>query len=53
LSGSGCAAAGKQLLKPADPKRGAGSLFGLAIAPGGTGIYFVDDGTNSLRLLRR
>jgi hypothetical protein len=46
--------AGKQLLlKPADPKSGAGSLFGLAIAPGGTGIYIVDDGTNSLRLLRR
>jgi hypothetical protein len=35
---------------PADP--GAGTLFGLAVAPGGTGIYFVDDGSNTLNLLR-
>ena len=34
---------------PADP--GAGTLFGLAVAPGGTGIYFVDDGSNTLNLL--
>jgi hypothetical protein len=44
--------AGKQVfLKGADSKSGAGSLFGLTIAPGGKGIYFVDDGTNTLRLL--
>jgi hypothetical protein len=44
--------AGKQVtVKPADAKSGAGSLFGLAIAPGGKGIYFVDDGNNTLRLL--
>jgi len=34
---------------PADP--GAGTLFGLAITPDGTGVYFVDDGTNTLNLL--
>lgn len=27
---------------------GAGALFGLAIAPGRSGVYFVDDGTNTL-----
>jgi predicted lipoprotein with Yx(FWY)xxD motif/sugar lactone lactonase YvrE len=44
---------GKQLIaQPADPKVGAGSLFGLAVAPGGGGVYFVDDGENTLRLLR-
>jgi hypothetical protein len=43
---------GKQLLaRPADPKVGAGSLFGLAVAPAGNGLYFVDDGENTLRLL--
>jgi hypothetical protein len=30
---------------------GAGSLFGLALAPGGHGVYFVDDGNNTLDLL--
>lgn len=30
---------------------GAGTLFGLAVRPGGTGIYFVDDGDNTLDLL--
>jgi hypothetical protein len=34
---------------PADP--GAGTLFGLAVVPGGSGVYFVDDGTNTLNLL--
>jgi hypothetical protein len=32
-------------------KGGAGTLFGLAIAPGGLGVYFVDDGNNTLNLL--
>jgi len=27
---------------------GNGTLFGLAVAPGGTGVYFVDDGENQL-----
>ncbi len=29
---------------------GAGTLFGLAIAPGGNGIYYVNDGNNTLAL---
>jgi arylamine N-acetyltransferase len=32
-------------------KTGAGSLFGLVIAPEDKGIYFVDDGENALNLL--
>jgi hypothetical protein len=44
--------AGKQLIaQPADAKVGAGSLFGLLVAPAGGGVYFVDDGENTLRLL--
>jgi hypothetical protein len=31
---------------------GAGTLFGLAIAPNGAGVYFVDDGNNTLNVLR-
>ncbi|SRR5579884_1506185 len=31
--------------------QGAGTLFGLAVAPGGHGVYFVDDGDNSLDIL--
>jgi DNA-binding beta-propeller fold protein YncE len=30
---------------------GAGALFGLAIAPNNKAVYFVDDATNTLRLL--
>ena len=30
---------------------GSGALFGLAVAPQGSGVYFVDDITNFLRLL--
>jgi hypothetical protein len=29
---------------------GFGALFGLAVAPGGSGVYFVDDDTNTLDL---
>jgi hypothetical protein len=44
--------AGQQVVvRTADKKTGAGSLFGLAIAPEGNGIYFVDDGENTLNLL--
>ncbi len=32
---------------------GAGTLFGLAIAPHHQGVYFVDDGSNTLNLLGR
>jgi sugar lactone lactonase YvrE len=30
---------------------GNGALFGLAVAPNGAGVYFVDDDTNTLNLL--
>jgi hypothetical protein len=44
--------AGKQLLiRAADTKTGAGSLFGLVLAPSGNGVYYADDGENTLRLL--
>jgi hypothetical protein len=44
--------AGQQVaVRTADKKTGAGALFGLAIAPDGKGIYFVDDGENTLNLL--
>jgi sugar lactone lactonase YvrE len=44
--------AGKQVaVRTADKKTGAGSLFGLVVAPGGKGIYYVDDGDNTLKLL--
>lgn len=35
----------------ADQAGGAGVLFGLTISPGVHGVYFVDDGDNSVRLL--
>lgn len=45
--------AGQQVsVRTADKKTGAGTLFGLAVAPEGKGIYFVDDGENTLNLLR-
>ncbi len=34
-------------------KNGAGTLFGLAIAPNGAGVYYVDNGNNTLNLLHR
>jgi hypothetical protein len=44
--------AGKQTaVQTADTKTGAGSLFGLAVSPSGSGIYYVDDGENTLKLL--
>lgn len=44
--------AGQQLLtRTADKKTGAGTLFGLVVAPGGSGIYYVDDGDNTLKKL--
>jgi hypothetical protein len=44
---------GKQVaVKPIDvSNQGAGTLFGLVIVPGGHGVYFVDDGNNTLNLL--
>lgn len=44
--------AGQQIaVQAADRKTGAGSLFGLALSPTGSGIYYVDDGENTLNLL--
>jgi len=44
--------AGQQVaVQTADKKTGAGSLFGLVIAPESKAIYFVDDGENTLNLL--
>ena len=44
--------AGQQVaVQTADKKTGAGSLFGLVVAPEGNGVYFVDDGENTLDLL--
>jgi hypothetical protein len=37
---------------PAPPgPNGNGALFGLAVVPGGSGMYYVDDATNTLNLL--
>ena len=38
-----------QTTPPTPP--GAGALFGLAVAPYGAGVYYVDDATNTLGLL--
>ena len=37
-------------VKTVDTVTGAGSLFGLATLPGRRGIYFVDDGDNTLKI---
>jgi len=43
---------GSQLIaQTADKKTGAGTLFGLVVAPHGNVIYYTDDGDNSLRRL--
>jgi hypothetical protein len=47
---SGTQVANKFLDTSGSPK-GAGALFGLAIIPGGKGVYFVDDATNTLNTL--
>lgn len=47
---SGTQIAHKFLDKSGTPP-GAGCLFGLAIVPGGMGVYFVDDCTNTLNIL--
>jgi hypothetical protein len=36
---------------PTDP--GGGALFGLAVVPDGTGVYFVDDALNTLQLVTK
>jgi hypothetical protein len=47
---AGAQVAVKQLDSSGSPP-GAGALFGLAVAPQGHGLYFVDDATNTLQLL--
>jgi hypothetical protein len=47
----GAQVASKVLAATGDPA-GAGTLFGLAVNPNGTGVYFVDDGSNTLNVLR-
>lgn len=43
---------GAQTVKTIDTSgQGAGTLFGLALAPKGAGVYFVDDGDNTLDIL--
>lgn len=42
---------GNQVVVKTVEPTGAGTLFGLAIAPMNNGVYFVDDGTNALNLL--
>jgi hypothetical protein len=43
---------GKQVMAhTADKQTGAGSLFGLLVEPAGKGVFYVDDGANTLRLL--
>jgi len=41
----------KRFLDRSGSPRGSGALFGLAVAPHGAGIYYVDDISNTLRLL--
>jgi sugar lactone lactonase YvrE len=41
----------QQLVDNSGSPPGGGCLFGLAVVPGGAGVYFVDDCTNTLNLL--
>ena len=44
--------AGSQIaVKTVETATGAGSLFGIAIVRGGRGVYFVDDGDNTVKVL--
>jgi hypothetical protein len=47
---AGIQVATRQLDSSGSPP-GAGALFGLAVAPGAAGVYYVDDATNTLDLL--
>jgi hypothetical protein len=49
---SGAQVAEKLLDNTGGPPPGAGALFGLAVRQGGEGVYFVDDSSNTLNLLR-
>jgi hypothetical protein len=41
----------KKMLDSSGSPPGSGALFGLAVAPGNAGVYYVDDAVNTLRLL--
>jgi hypothetical protein len=41
----------KKMLDSSGSPPGSGALFGLALAPGNAGVYYVDDAVNTLRLL--
>ena len=43
---------GARFIDISHSKNGAGTLLGLAVTPGGNGIYFVDDGNNTLNILQ-
>jgi hypothetical protein len=43
--------AGAHFIDVSHSRNGAGTLFGLAVAPDGDGVYFVDDGNNTLNIL--
>jgi hypothetical protein len=44
--------AGSQIaVKTVETATGAGSLFGIAIVRGRRGVYFVDDGDNTVKVL--
>lgn len=49
-SPAGIQVASRQLDSSGSPP-GAGALFGLAVVPDGSGVYYVDDATNTLNLL--
>ena len=43
---------GARFVDVSHSRNGAGTLFGLAVALDGSGVYFVDDGNNTLNILR-
>ena len=43
---------GARFVDVSHSRNGAGTLFGLAVSPSGAGIYFVDDGNNTLNTLQ-
>ncbi len=43
--------AGARSVDVSHSRNGAGTLFGLAVAGGGTGVYLVNDGNNTLNIL--
>jgi hypothetical protein len=42
---------GARFIDVSHSRNGGGTLFGLAVAPNGAGVYFVDDGNNTLNIL--